>query len=96
MVLSGWKSIIARLTFDLWLSVIIFALPTYWGYGATLLGFLVFPFYLEGCLFYFISDLAFSLPSDHWTPFTFWSTVLALIALAIVTEAKALIFRFNH
>lgn len=96
MLLSGWKSIIARLTFDLWLSVAIFALPAYFGYIAAAVGLVIFPFYLEAAIFYFIANLAFSLPTDSWSPYVFWQTIMALLSLAVIMEIKNLIFKFSH
>lgn len=93
---NGWKYIIARLTFNLWVSVAIFALPVYFGYAAVLVGLLFFPFYIEGAILYFVANLAFSLPASHWQPYTFWETVVTLLALAVIVELKMLIIKFNQ
>lgn len=95
MLSSGWKFIIVRLTFDLWLSVAIFALPVYFGYVGAAIGLIIFPFYIEAALFYFIANLAFSLPTESWSPFVFWQTIVALLLLAIIMEVKALILKDN-
>jgi len=79
---------IDRLIFGLLLILTAYFLPTYLLIVVGGLGLIIFSYYYEIAIVFFVMELVFGIPVLGWSPYYFAGTICVLLGIVVVEEIK--------
>ena len=82
----------ARIILGLTLFLTAFYLPGIWLWGVALVGGVIFPWYMEGIVLFFLYQIITATAGPWWHPWAWLGTVLLIIAMKFGTMIHSRLF----